>query len=98
MYVYALLWKSLYIWILLCGRVHMYVGNRGRLQVVFLKRHSSSFLRLTVLELAKKTKLAASESQGPPVFTLPALRSRAHTIPPVWVSNVDPHACIESTV
>lgn len=59
MYVYTLLWESLYMWIFLCGRVHMYVGNSGQLQVLLLKRHSSYFLRLTVLELAKKTKLAA---------------------------------------
>lgn len=51
MYVYSLLW------IFLCGRVCMYVGDRGQL-VLLLKGHSSCSLRLTVLELAKKTKLA----------------------------------------
>ena len=58
MYVYALLWESLYMWLFLCGRVCMYVGNRGQLQASLLKGHSSCSLRLTALELAKKTKLA----------------------------------------
>lgn len=71
----------------------MYVGNRGQLQVLFLKHHSSSFLRLNVQELAKKTKLAASESQGLPVFTLPALRSWAHTITSEIVGTHH-HSCL----
>lgn len=43
----------------------MYVGNRGQLQVSPLKGHSSCSLRLTVLELAKKTKLAGQGVSGP---------------------------------